>query len=41
MAPLCPFVVQWAARHPGEAPAASDALLDAAKAALAADPAQW
>ncbi|WP_306320139.1 MULTISPECIES: GNAT family N-acetyltransferase [unclassified Streptomyces] len=41
VAPLCPFVVRWAERHPGEAPAASADLLLAAKAALEADPAKW
>ncbi|MER5946451.1 GNAT family N-acetyltransferase [Streptomyces sp. NPDC001904] len=41
VAPLCPFVVQWAARHPGEAPAAPDALLDAAQAAVGDHPELW
>lgn len=31
VAPLCPYVVSWAERHPGEAPAADPALLAAAK----------
>lgn len=31
VAPLCPYVVQWAARHPEEAPPADPALLTAAK----------
>ncbi|MYW63331.1 N-acetyltransferase [Streptomyces sp. SID8379] len=41
VAPLCPFVVRWAARHPGEAPAVGDELIAAAKAAVEADPHQW
>ncbi|MGY0020198.1 GNAT family N-acetyltransferase [Streptomyces sp. cg35] len=41
VAPLCSFVVEWAERHPGEAPAAPAGLLEAAKAALAADPGKW
>ncbi len=41
VAPLCPYVVRWAAKHPDEAPAASAELLDAAKAAVEADPAKW
>ncbi|MFD3473360.1 GNAT family N-acetyltransferase [Streptomyces sp. NPDC058695] len=41
VAPLCPFVVQWAARHPGEAPVASPELMDAAQRALADDPSTW
>ncbi|MGD6740982.1 GNAT family N-acetyltransferase [Streptomyces sp. BH106] len=41
VAPLCPFVVRWAERHPGEAPEASADLLLAAKAALEADPDKW
>ncbi|QNP74153.1 N-acetyltransferase [Streptomyces roseirectus] len=31
VAPLCPYVVSWAARHPDEAPPASPELLGAAK----------
>jgi predicted GNAT family acetyltransferase len=31
VAPLCPYVVKWAARHPDEAPAADPELLSAAK----------
>ncbi|MET7611832.1 GNAT family N-acetyltransferase [Streptomyces seoulensis] len=31
VAPLCPYVVSWAERHPDEAPAADPALLAAAK----------
>ncbi|MFE6887587.1 GNAT family N-acetyltransferase [Streptomyces sp. NPDC057694] len=38
VAPLCPFVVEWAARHPGEAPAVPDTLVEAAKAAVADHP---
>ncbi|QDO02414.1 N-acetyltransferase [Streptomyces sp. S1A1-8] len=30
VAPLCPYVVKWAARHPEEAPAADPELLGAA-----------
>ncbi|MFC9673527.1 MULTISPECIES: GNAT family N-acetyltransferase [unclassified Streptomyces] len=41
VAPLCPFVVEWAARHPGEAPVAPPELMDAAQRALADDPAKW
>lgn len=41
VAPLCPFVVQWAARHPGEAPVAPPELMDAAQRALADDPSKW
>ncbi|GGQ47181.1 N-acetyltransferase [Streptomyces althioticus] len=38
VAPLCPYVVRWAARHPEEAPAADPELLCAAKGWLAAHP---
>ncbi|MFJ8728894.1 GNAT family N-acetyltransferase [Streptomyces bauhiniae] len=31
VAPLCPYVVSWAERHPDEAPVADPALLAAAK----------
>ncbi|MCF1592693.1 GNAT family N-acetyltransferase [Streptomyces muensis] len=31
VAPLCPYVVKWAERHPDEAPAADPGLLEAAK----------
>jgi len=41
VAPLCPFVVKWAARHPGEAPVAPPELMNAAQRALADDPAKW
>ncbi|MFG3045112.1 GNAT family N-acetyltransferase [Streptomyces sp. NPDC048202] len=36
VAPLCPYVVSWAERHPGEAPAADPALVAAAKERLRA-----
>ncbi|WP_413760012.1 GNAT family N-acetyltransferase [Streptomyces sp. MMBL 11-3] len=38
VAPLCPYVVSWAERHPDVAPAADPELLDAAKGWLAAHP---
>jgi predicted GNAT family acetyltransferase len=38
VAPLCPYVVKWAERHPDEAPAADPKLLSAAKEWLAAHP---
>ncbi|WP_445403120.1 GNAT family N-acetyltransferase [Streptomyces sp. LE64] len=41
VAPLCPYVVKWAARHPEEAPAAHPELLKAAKRHVAAHPEQW
>ncbi|WP_307623561.1 GNAT family N-acetyltransferase [Streptomyces sp. V3I7] len=41
VAPLCPYVVQWAARHPAEAPAADPGLLRAAKQWLAAHPGRF
>ncbi|MFE5025847.1 GNAT family N-acetyltransferase [Streptomyces sp. NPDC056656] len=41
VAPLCPFVAQWAARHPGEAPVAPPELMDAAQRAHADDPSKW
>ncbi|MGN9758330.1 GNAT family N-acetyltransferase [Streptomyces sp. SD31] len=31
VAPLCPYVVKWAERHPDEAPAADPGLLEAAQ----------
>ncbi|MFF7965518.1 GNAT family N-acetyltransferase [Streptomyces sp. NPDC007903] len=37
VAPLCPYVVSWAERHPDEAPAADPALVAAAKESLRAD----
>ncbi|MFJ3659789.1 GNAT family N-acetyltransferase [Streptomyces sp. NPDC090119] len=36
VAPLCPYVVSWAERHPAEAPAADPALVAAAKERLRA-----
>ncbi|MCH0564569.1 MULTISPECIES: GNAT family N-acetyltransferase [unclassified Streptomyces] len=41
VAPLCPYVVEWAARHPEEAPRADPELLRAAKAWLAAHPGRF
>ena len=41
VAPLCPYVVKWAARHPDEAPAADPALLRAAKDWLIAHPGRF
>ncbi|MGW0822840.1 GNAT family N-acetyltransferase [Streptomyces sp. NPDC002845] len=38
VAPLCPYVVRWAARHPEEAPAAAPELLRAAEEWLVAHP---
>ncbi|WP_055692802.1 GNAT family N-acetyltransferase [Streptomyces prasinus] len=38
VAPLCPYVVTWAERHPDQAPAASPDLVRAAKRWLAAHP---
>ncbi|MEV7072452.1 GNAT family N-acetyltransferase [Streptomyces sp. NPDC093990] len=38
VAPLCPYVVKWAERHPEEAPAATPDLLRAAKQWLTAHP---
>lgn len=38
VAPLCPYVVKWAERHPAEAPAADPGLIQAAKEWLAAHP---
>ncbi|MFF3980731.1 GNAT family N-acetyltransferase [Streptomyces sp. NPDC001828] len=39
--PLCPYAAKWAERHPDEAPVAPAALVEAAKAQLAADPELW
>ncbi|MET9361036.1 GNAT family N-acetyltransferase [Streptomyces sp. NPDC006632] len=39
--PLCPYAATWAERHPDEAPAAPAALVEAARARLAADPERW
>ncbi|MEV1066777.1 GNAT family N-acetyltransferase [Streptomyces sp. NPDC050263] len=41
VAPLCPYVVKWAARHPDEAPAADPELLAAAKDWLRAHPGRF
>jgi predicted GNAT family acetyltransferase len=41
VAPLCPYVVKWAARHPEEAPAADPELLGAAMAWLEAHPGRF
>ncbi|MBD0839759.1 GNAT family N-acetyltransferase [Streptomyces sp. CC219B] len=41
VAPLCPYVVKWAERHPEEAPAADPALRRAAKEWLAAHPGRF
>ncbi|WP_416986462.1 GNAT family N-acetyltransferase [Streptomyces sp. T028] len=41
VAPLCPYVVKWAARHPEEAPVADPALLTAAKDWLRAHPGRF
>ncbi|GHA26161.1 N-acetyltransferase [Streptomyces spiroverticillatus] len=39
--PLCSYAASWAERHPGEAPAAPDRLVAAAKERLATDPTLW
>ncbi|MEU1193413.1 GNAT family N-acetyltransferase [Streptomyces sp. NPDC005859] len=41
VAPLCPYVVKWAERHPDEAPAADPELLRAAKDWLHAHPGRF
>ncbi|GGR84928.1 N-acetyltransferase [Streptomyces humidus] len=41
VAPLCPYVVKWAERHPDEAPVADPALLRAAKDWLRAHPGRF
>ncbi|MFI8089803.1 GNAT family N-acetyltransferase [Streptomyces sp. NPDC086080] len=41
VAPLCPYVVTWAARHPDQAPVAGPELIRAAKAWLAAHPGRF
>ncbi|MFD0318664.1 GNAT family N-acetyltransferase [Streptomyces flavalbus] len=41
VAPLCPYVVRWAERHPDLAPAADPELLRAAKAWLSAHPGRF
>ncbi|KUL43965.1 GNAT family N-acetyltransferase [Streptomyces regalis] len=41
VAPLCPYVVKWAERHPAEVPAADPGLLEAAKDWLRAHPGRF
>jgi predicted GNAT family acetyltransferase len=41
VAPLCPYVVKWAERHPDEAPPADQPLLTAAKDWLAEHPGRF
>ncbi|MFD5448039.1 GNAT family N-acetyltransferase [Streptomyces sp. NPDC003470] len=41
VAPLCPYVVKWAERHPDEAPAADPELLRAATEWLVAHPGRF
>lgn len=41
VAPLCPYVVKWAERHPDEAPVPSGELVEAALAKVKSDPAAW
>ena len=41
VAPLCPYVVKWAERHPDEAPAADPVLLEAATDWLRAHPGRF
>ncbi|MFF1598443.1 GNAT family N-acetyltransferase [Streptomyces mirabilis] len=41
VAPLCPYVVKWAARHPEEAPAADPELLGAATEWLETHPGRF
>ncbi|MEU6733414.1 GNAT family N-acetyltransferase [Streptomyces physcomitrii] len=41
VAPLCPYVVKWAARHPEQAPAADPELLEAAKEYVRAHPGRF
>ncbi|MFJ2770308.1 GNAT family N-acetyltransferase [Streptomyces sp. NPDC087300] len=41
VAPLCPYVVKWAERHPEQAPAASVELLRAALDKVRTDPSAW
>ncbi|SEP64503.1 hypothetical protein SAMN04487983_1001186 [Streptomyces sp. yr375] len=41
VAPLCPYVVKWAARHPEAAPAADPELIAAAKDWLRAHPGRF
>ncbi|MER5886452.1 GNAT family N-acetyltransferase [Streptomyces sp. NPDC001941] len=39
--PLCPYAAAWARKHPDEAPAAPDEVVEAAKAQLKATPELW
>ncbi|MEU6673676.1 GNAT family N-acetyltransferase [Streptomyces sp. NPDC046925] len=41
VAPLCPYVVKWAERHPDEAPAASAELAAAARHEQKTHPTTW
>ncbi|WAZ25539.1 N-acetyltransferase [Streptomyces cinnabarinus] len=41
VAPLCPYVIKWAERHPDEAPAADPDLVRAAKEWLVAHPGRF
>ncbi|WP_409061083.1 GNAT family N-acetyltransferase [Streptomyces sp. SYP-A7185] len=41
VAPLCPYVVKWAERHPDEAPVPSGELVAAALQKVKADPSAW
>ncbi|MFG2502722.1 GNAT family N-acetyltransferase [Streptomyces sp. NPDC048441] len=41
VAPLCPYVVKWAERHPEEAPVPSGELVRAALDKVKSDPAAW
>ncbi|MFH0520696.1 GNAT family N-acetyltransferase [Streptomyces sp. M41] len=41
VAPLCPYIVKWADRHPDEAPRPAPELLDAAKDWLRAHPGRF
>ncbi|MFH8484128.1 GNAT family N-acetyltransferase [Streptomyces longisporoflavus] len=41
VAPLCPYVVKWAERHPDEAPAASAELAAAARDKQRSEPTTW
>ncbi|MEU7057332.1 GNAT family N-acetyltransferase [Streptomyces sp. NPDC046197] len=41
VAPLCPYVVKWAERHPDEAPAADPELLGAAQTWLTEHPGRF
>ncbi|MEU1383457.1 GNAT family N-acetyltransferase [Streptomyces albidoflavus] len=41
VAPLCPYVAQWARRHSDRAAPASEELLEAARVKVAEDPSLW